>query len=443
MNKDIDHLLAAGHGRSYQIIKKDPEKYRHKVLELCTYDSSYDLQCEGTRAWFVYELISLYDDKKPFEGAALYSFNSEDIDDCRHPFNHLCDLLTLFEDDGSERARDAILDKYHSLHNKLMTRRFSLYLKEVCECYECIAISLISRHETEYAKMIICDIGAWFIRRRRADREDLKWSFAWLMDNMKDEFGDELDRIKEELALSKEARRFFEIMSLRDIKPIRSKKAPPDAETVEKMANEGTLKSRSDIIRAGIHRMEDKEKLLLAEKVINETDENKKAMMLSVFTHKCIPFPLGGKYLVDWYTSSQNSELRWEAFKAMEYAHDEAVCEFAVQMLSDENLKDRYRFVGILIYNFNSKYKDVLLKELEGFEIVPEGNTDWHSVCLDIVNNKDTLPESAYVWVYENSLCSCCRLNAIEILQNRNVFLPEWAEECKHDCNDDIREMFE
>ncbi len=39
---------------------EDVEKYREIVMWGCTHNLSYDTQCEGTRAWYLRELIRMY-----------------------------------------------------------------------------------------------------------------------------------------------------------------------------------------------------------------------------------------------------------------------------------------------------------------------------------------------------------------------------------------------
>ena len=99
-NSDVDvetlkHYLAAGHGRGYEIIAKNPAKYRKYVLEMCARDSSFDLQCEGSRAAYMYDLTMLYDDYKPFMRKVIRAFEDESMGTDWHLMNHLVDLLML------------------------------------------------------------------------------------------------------------------------------------------------------------------------------------------------------------------------------------------------------------------------------------------------------------------------------------------------------------
>ena len=51
MQFDFEHYLKAGHGRAYLIAKEDPGKYREAILKACSKDYTFDMQCEGSRAF--------------------------------------------------------------------------------------------------------------------------------------------------------------------------------------------------------------------------------------------------------------------------------------------------------------------------------------------------------------------------------------------------------
>ncbi|MBR1797745.1 MAG: hypothetical protein IJ757_07025 [Clostridiales bacterium] len=53
------------------------------------------------------------------------------------------------------------------------------------------------------------------------------------------------------------------------------------------------------------------------------------------------------------------------------------------------------------------------------------------------------LPDSLLKWVYESTLCSCCREVAVESMIKRNIMTEEYIEESKHDANLDIRALFD
>lgn len=71
--KQFKEALLRGQGRCLQAAKSNPTKYYSIVLWACSHAVAFDAQCEGTRAWFVYQLISFYEEREPFLKAAISS----------------------------------------------------------------------------------------------------------------------------------------------------------------------------------------------------------------------------------------------------------------------------------------------------------------------------------------------------------------------------------
>lgn len=73
--------------------------------------------------------------------------------------------------------------------------------------------------------------------------------------------------------------------------------------------------------------------------------------------------------------------------------------------------------------------------------IDPDDTSGWHSVVRQILetDNEIFLPDEFLTFIYENSLCSGCRENAVKKLLNRNLLTDKMISECLLDCNEDIR----
>lgn len=445
MNKDnFNNYLMAGHGRCYELIRKEPEKYHEAVMHLCTHDTSFDMQCEGSRALYAYDLTMLFDDIPPFVQKIIQKFLSADIDMNWHEICHLCDMLILFAFESNiKKAKDAIWTKYKNLHNQLMTKRWSAALHEICQGYEYIAIGLIRQHNCEYVEVIVRDIGAWFIRRKKADRQALKWQFSWLWHSLNDEYGDiELNiQLKALSQASKEISRFYSIMSLPDVKRKSSEKKITNAEKIIAEINSDAMKSKFEMVSIGMLRMENDEKLRLANAVVRESNNDKKAELLSLFTFRRMIWPLDADHLIS-YAASDNTKLQESSVYAMTYIQDNRIGKFAREKLLAHNMEHQDAYIQMLVNNFCSDDEKLLLQILNSINIDSDEKSGWHGITLGILNSECGLPNSLYMWIYENSLCSCCRRDAVEILIGRGAFPSELRQECLHDCNMDIRELF-
>jgi len=70
-----------------------------------------------------------------------------------------------------------------------------------------------------------------------------------------------------------------------------------------------------------------------------------------------------------------------------------------------------------------------------------------HSVVCSLVDLTEGNAEAAFgtllPWVYENSPCSICRRTSVEQMLQRNIATQEFLDECRDDCDQEIRELAE
>ena len=141
MQFDFEHYLKAGHGRAYLMAQKEPEKYREIILKACRKDYTFDMQCEGSRAFFTADLIDLFEEPAPFIEAAKESFKSPDIDDVKNEVQYLSDLLIEYG------QRKTVLNKYFSLWKKIKDTPYSHLMERsshLLSNVEYLAIKLVS-----------------------------------------------------------------------------------------------------------------------------------------------------------------------------------------------------------------------------------------------------------------------------------------------------------
>lgn len=186
--REFQYALKRGLGRCIPTVQKEPERFRDLVLWACSRNLSYDTQCEGTRAWFVYQLICCYDDPEPFVRAAkqlLFEAHAGDW-----AISYAAELLSYFMDDGNQNATDAIKEKYRQVYAKLMESNENTDPMEIlnaCEDLEriCIVLGSDARGYLRAAR----DLGRLF-----PGKEYLQWRFSWFYDHGLQEYGDELQQ---------------------------------------------------------------------------------------------------------------------------------------------------------------------------------------------------------------------------------------------------------
>ena len=111
--KEFKRYMRQGLGRCVLTLRKSDniEQYREIVLWGCLHNLSYDTQCEGTRAAYIYQLASCFHDDAHFIAPTIDAFQKLP----RHldwTFCHFFELLRLFAEKGSVDAKNALYEKY-------------------------------------------------------------------------------------------------------------------------------------------------------------------------------------------------------------------------------------------------------------------------------------------------------------------------------------------
>ncbi|MGN0585902.1 MAG: HEAT repeat domain-containing protein [Oscillospiraceae bacterium] len=428
--KKFKQLMLSGHGRCFYILAGDPQHYKDIVMYGCLHDISFDMQCEGTRGIYMYNLVRRFDDEEEFLRAAAEKFLTPKVNDDWHIFNHLCDFINCFAADGNSYVENILEKKYAELYDLIMKTRRSVKLNSFISSFEYISIIIMQLKDLTRLEKIVTDIGAYFLRRHHTDDLELHWDFAWFLQCAKDKFGsDILHKIKCD---TPEVRRFVRVMSAEND----TAKPHQDKFTADEAAKSITEDGFSPRYRRQFAlRANNDEKIKLAQSVISENDQSVKAKTLHLFSSRYNPFPLDPLYLIE-YAKSENAELKRAALDALIYVKSDTVHDFALELLQDKNTTDG---LYMLINNYKDSDYDILSKNLRALKFDIQDKSGWHGIILSLLDN-EALPDCVFEFIYEKSMCSCCRESAFKEMQRRNILTEKMIEECLFDCNEEIRE---
>ncbi len=430
------HYMLAGHGRAFKYLETG-EKFRELVLYGCLNDLAFDIQSEGSRACFMYNLALQFDDYTYFLNPAIEKFSDPEVNDDLFNIWHLCDFIDYFAVDSGDLSTKSVIDKkYEELYSLIMTMRYSAKANEIIQSFEYLAITVIQHNDFKQALKVFGDIGAYFLRRRNTPDDDLKWHFDWFCESAREEYGEEF--LKEKLELhsrnSKEIRRFNRVMNSMDKEFERTEYPKPTAgEFIEKAMNSAV--TRRDILM--LRKAEESDIIRIANAFLSESDPNIKADLLSAFTSRYSPFPLDTTTIIEC-AKSQNKKLRSTAVYAIKFVKNNYVHDFAVKKLKENFSVD---MLEILIHNYHEADNDLILGFLEKLPFDLENESGWHGVISEILNTAENneISKELLIFAYENTLCSCCREYIFDELKKRNLLTAEMIMECVWDCNENIR----
>lgn len=324
--EEFERALKCGLGRCVTELKacENKEVYRAAVLDCCLHNPCFDTQCEGTRAEYLYDLVSAFDNPDYFLLPVIEKLKTT-LNDCGWDFAHLCDLTAEFAKRGDEKAVNVLKEIYGELYSALLKRRdFDGYFGEL-DNYERLCTIFSNLYGLPAFIKMAGDIGELFLANDGYGGSDFEWFYIHFAD---------------------------------------------------------------------IAGKENLEKHML--------EESEKCPSVRTFYNEII------KAVTPYFERSALPKKR--------KSDESEIFPVDAQLLADR---------------------------LNSLEIDRDDESGWHGVVIDILDafdNGANLPKSALMLVYEKSLCSCCRENAVRALNERGWLTNEIKNECLFDSNVDIRE---
>lgn len=417
--------------------EKDITKYKNIVLWGCLHDLSFDAQCEGTRAAYVYELASYFHDDAYFVYPTVDAFFKVPRQNDRI-FTHLCELLMLFAESGNADAETALHEKYTSLLSLLANKRRTRTYDYERDRFELVCIALSSVGGRETLLKIADDLGALFRKSKRYDSDDFMNFFRFA----ERKFG----KKRFSSFLRAEAKNSENILLLYEdyidklqstyMREYKQPETPTVNDIVAQVAEYGKIPAYMRV-RFSRHAAED-DRMQLAQCVLDEPDLYKKAQLLYTFLNH--GFPLDHKTVIE-YSGCDNDELQLAAFEVLINCKSEAVRQYAHELFSAK--ENMHYAIQMLISNYTPDDKDLLLSALHDIKVDKNDTTGWHGIGFHIItafDKKAALPKEFLLYIYETTLCSCCREKAVRHLAKRKWLTEDIIRECRCDSNKSISE---
>ncbi|MDF2700997.1 MAG: hypothetical protein K0Q49_2561 [Haloplasmataceae bacterium] len=421
---DFKKYMMMGLGRTHIILENasDINAFKDVVLYGCLNNLSYDVQIEGTRFNYVYDLIKYFNDDQFFENQVISKFS---IMLNYSTFCHLCDMLSLFyTENKSELSKNTLEEKYMEfLNQEVFDYDDKLKLVYLCVC-------LKYTHGIKMVRKICVDIDL-LIGNKVILVDDLGWFFSTILESYKsittfinkkcsNYTSNDIDNMSNAENRDEELKRLL------------------NADFLISIMKQEDWKVHKSLWFARI--ASDEEKLKLVNYLNQESNEVVKGQMLQIISKG--KFPITFDYLSNLYKESSDY-LKHFILKAILNLDEEEIKHFGYSLLEDEN----FRSFGLkMIFKFyNNEDRDILLKYVPKVTVSYDDKYDWHSLYLAVLNLIDDkehdAPLELLTVMYENSLCSFCRENYLVMMKKFNVLLKNIIEECLYDSNFDIRKF--
>lgn len=414
---EFKQALLRGQGRCALAARKDPERYRKIVLWACSHEVAYDPQCEGSKAWFVSELIRCYPDEQPFVEEAAKALHNPRIA-WGWKVLYLAELLQSFALEGNKTARRALRDKYKGLYAALIARkrapqyRISPLLEDYTNLCQVLALS------RKGMIRIAGDIGTLYREKSFVG----PWHFDWLFATHAATWRKDLERE----AASSEAIALF--LRKGDEEARRTEKQKPRPRPAREL--------KGIALSLWLERTADPETVeSYANTYLQEQDPEQRAQALKAFC-RC-PFP-GDPAPVLTDARSEYQPLRDAALEALEHIRHPAAREFALELAEN----DPETAFALLLRNHRKKDRPLLISLATSVPVDFESETCWHGQLIALLDAEESgakTPPELLLHYYEKGYCSYCRLSLLRRMSRRRLLTPEILEECLWDSNADIR----
>ena len=411
--KEFKEALLRGRGCCLQAARSDPERYRDIVLWACRHEVAFDPQCEGSKAWFVYQLIGCYENRQPFLEILLAEMGRFRPDG-GWKMLYLAELLSYFAGDGEKRAEAALWRKYEALYAHLMARKRQprgFFREKNDFAMLCQVLAENAKAMTRIAE----DIGRLYREHTLYDG----WDFDWLFSKAKRWMG----------TLKKQAVKSENIAAY-----IRA--GEEEEARIEEMRRCRPEKKTGRLLSVWLQRSGDAETISAHAKAYREEkDPEARAKALEAFV-RC-PYP-DDPQLIIADTKSNCEKLSRTAWHVLEQLRHPAVRTFAREQLKT----DPENAWPVFLANYESGDEELLIRMMKAEPVDFACATAWHSYQLDILNMEDhglKAPAALLHYIYETTYCACCREYAVEQMGRRHLLTEEILEECLLDSNDDTR----
>jgi hypothetical protein len=424
-NHDFAIALVQGLGRAkLHVVDHGLEDVADLVLDACLHDRSYDPQCEGNRADWLFSL---------FYGSTEYPMFQQKILEALAVETHTWDLLQLCrlakemgiaDDTGARQAlKKRVLE---------IARTFQDDWIGATEWIEIAGVAGMLDLARIYGERLLQDADDWV-------NEDL----LLLTPNT-----DVLQVALKQYAMKEASLQAYwnylivrGVMQSEESQPQRQKQSRPRyaIEQILHYAQTGTRGFPGIYLSFGRHATVD-ELETVYQQLIEATDEAVQVRLLWVFRRTAMPRL--NDIFFQWAMGT-NPDLRSAAIAALAQITDPQVHQLArFKATNGQIVGADHNALDLFIRNYESSDTDLIERSFSS--IVPNSD-DAHSIGASIVeiaeHQQDQLFAPILKIVYEITPCSICRCDVIKQLAKFQEFEQELVQECLFDSNENIRKL--
>lgn len=440
--------------------------YKEGILWGCQNALAYDLQSEGTRGIYLFEMIMRFEDWSDFY-TLLSELAGRTMGNRDGSFAHCTEILSLMAGEGYRPAMQTLEDLYETAVSNIGSGQISCgSITQLFNNFDYMCVSVFSyvkqsRAEKEkffvrvlkdYGRMISqnpevknCLYDNWFLYIANEDLGEKR--IAAIISN---------SRSDHYISLYLDNSNRSDAEQRRAEREQRNENAKKEtAQSIYEKLRQGSYWSHYGKItsRYMLHRFDndgrEEETIKFGQLYAMEKDDSLRAEMLRLFhDESTIAFlreDAISRLLKD--AECTDVKLRGEARRVLRDVQNDRVREYALERLNSEP-EDLDALLAI-ITNYLPGDGSRIITLVKGVP-VNEKDGDWHEVfsyieyLIESDENADSeLSAVLLPYMYREGLCSFCRYYYVEMMISRGLLTHEMTLECLYDCYMDTRELVE
>ncbi|MGD0078705.1 MAG: HEAT repeat domain-containing protein [Sedimentisphaerales bacterium] len=402
------------------------------MLDACIHNKVYDVQCEDSRARWLFEMFKDRREYPTFRDSILRALESET--NCAD-LGQMCEMAKEMALNGDEDAKQ-ILRKC-VLDFAKTPEKDGLGVEELVEvCGNSAVLDLGKIYGSRFLRNpdediisygFCCDEGRQklLIENSKLDPEiKAFWDYVVKSGYLKLQKRKELTR--EQIKANKRKHR-------RD-----SRKKYPLKKIVEDARN-GIGEYPGYYVRFGKYATA-KELEKISDLILTEQDEDVRMRLLWVFRRTGLPKIF--LKLFNW-ANGEHEGLRGASIAALAQVTDKRVHKLArAKAKAGQILGADSEAIDLFIKNYKSGDAKLIINAIYSVKPVPDDAHEFSHSILNLTENyKDLQLTDALIWVYENTPCSSCRADATKGLNEIGALSQKMINECLWDGSEEIREF--
>lgn len=423
--------IQKGLGRAFiQVRDSGAEGLEEYILNACLHNLAYDAQCEGSRAEWLLALADLTGEPEFYKERILAALPDVTEEKEFWDADQLVELAAILARRGSDRARQAIYDKFD------LQEEYAFWLGT----QEIIEIDGIE------GLLHIADIiGAKLLQNPDS------WEDNYLVLEASELYGKEavVAALSERAEISANVRAYLDAVTKYEKDDEDSAASKSEDKSARKTrSSRPTLKYIISKIEAagdlslsgGVwgRRASDEDLEYLFDRLLAETRREQLLRYLWIFRLR--EFPALDDRLFD-LAASHDEEIQDAAIVALAHSKDASIRNLANRLLRERPTSIHQS--ALRLYTKNYEPEDYQL--IESVLTLSEDVDLIHAIAYDLIRfvNAQDDPQLAnfLLWAYERTPCAICRKYAVEDLLKRKQAPEILLQECLWDCSEEIRDL--